>query len=58
MNREKSTDELLEELFELLADQRCEASEEGRNSDPCDPELTERIDLLIAELLSRRETRA
>ncbi len=55
MNREKPTDELLEELFELLADLRCDALEEDTNCDPRDSELTERIDLLIVELLTRQE---
>jgi hypothetical protein len=47
MNREKPTDKLLEELFELLADQGRYALDEDTNSDPPNSKLAERIDLLI-----------
>jgi len=57
MNRENPTDELLEELFELLADQGRYALDEDTNSDPRDSKLAARIDLNIAELPIRQENR-
>jgi hypothetical protein len=53
MNCEKPTDKLLEELFELLADQGRYALDEDRNRNPPNSKRADRIDLLIAELMTR-----